>query len=331
MVIRSRRLVRSLAGLLASLSVAMATTPAARAQTYPVKPIRVIQTLGAGGGSDPLARLIGQKVSDVLGQPLVIESQSGAGGSIGVNMVARAAPDGYTLALGSVSALVMRRLLTKNTPYEAPKDFSPIILLGETVSCVVSSPAVPGNTLAAVLDYAKRNPGKVAYGSSGVGTTHHLSGVMVEQLTGADMLHVPYKGGGESFQGLLSGQVQMLYGIVGTVAPHLKSGKVRMLAINAGKRFSRMPEVPTIGEVLPGYDRPPSWNGFLGPAGIPAPIVQRLYVEMNRAATQPEVVEKLLDLGFVVDTANPEEFTSYIRRSNELFGKLVKAAKIEPE
>jgi tripartite-type tricarboxylate transporter receptor subunit TctC len=309
----------------------MATTPAARAQTYPVKPIRVIQTLGAGGGSDPLARLIGQKVSDVLGQPLVIESQSGAGGSIGVNMVARAAPDGYTLALGSVSALVMRRLLTKNTPYEAPKDFSPIILLGETVSCVVSSPAVPGNTLAAVLDYAKRNPGKVAYGSSGVGTTHHLSGVMVEQLTGADMLHVPYKGGGESFQGLLSGQVQMLYGIVGTVAPHLKSGKVRMLAINAGKRFSRMPEVPTIGEVLPGYDRPPSWNGFLGPAGIPAPIVQRLYVEMNRAATQPEVVEKLLDLGFVVDTANPEEFTSYIRRSNELFGKLVKAAKIEPE
>jgi len=331
MVIRSRRLVRSLAGLLASLSVAMATTPAARAQTYPVKPLRVIQTLGAGGGSDPLARLIGQKVSDVLGQPLVIESQSGAGGSIGVNMVARAAPDGYTLALGSVSALVMRRLLTKNTPYEAPKDFSPIILLGETVSCVVSSPAVPGNTLAAVLDYAKRNPGKVAYGSSGVGTTHHLSGVMVEQLTGADMLHVPYKGGGESFQGLLSGQVQMLYGIVGTVAPHLKSGKVRMLAINAGKRFSRMPEVPTIGEVLPGYDRPPSWNGFLGPAGIPAPIVQRLYVEMNRAATQPEVVEKLLDLGFVVDTANPEEFTSYIRRSNELFGKLVKAAKIEPE
>ena len=303
----------------------------AQAQTYPSKPIRVIQTLGAGGGADPLARLIGQKVSDVLGQPLVIESQSGAGGSIGVSMVARAAPDGYTLALGSVSALVMRRLLTKNTPYEAPKDFSPIILLGETVSCVVSSPAVPGNTLAAVLDYAKRNPGKVAYGSSGVGTTHHLSGVMVEQLTGADMLHVPYKGGGESFQGLLSGQIQMLYGIVGTVAPQLKSGKVRMLAINAGKRFSRMPEVPTIGEVLPGYDRPPSWNGFLGPAGMPAPIVQRLYLEMNRAATNPEIVEKLLDLGFVVDNANPEEFTSYIRRSNELFGKLVKAAKIEPE
>ena len=144
----------------------------------PSKPIRIIQTLGAGGGADPLARLIGQKVAEVLGQPLVIEAQSGAGGSVGVSMVARAAPDGYTLALGSVSALVLRGLLTRNTPYQAPRDFSPIILLGETVSCVVSTPAVPGTTLAAVIEYARRNPGKVAYGSSGIGTTHHLSGVM---------------------------------------------------------------------------------------------------------------------------------------------------------
>jgi tripartite-type tricarboxylate transporter receptor subunit TctC len=303
----------------------------AEAQSYPTKPIRVIQTLGTGGGAEPLARLIGQRVSEVLGQPVVIEPQAGAGGAIGVAMVARSAPDGYTLALGSVSALVMRGLLTKNTPYQAPRDFSPIILLGETVSCVVSGPALPLNTLAEVFEFARRNPGKVAYGSSGIGTTHHLSGVMVEHLTGANMLHVPYKGGGESFQGLMSGQIQLLYGIVGTVVPQLKSGKVKMLAINAGRRFSRMPEVPTIGEVLPGYDRPPSWNGFLGPAGVPQPIVQRLYQEMNRAALQPEVVEKLLDLGFVVETANPEEFTAYIRRSNELFAKLVKAAKIEPE
>lgn len=315
----------------ASVALMLFASVQVSAQSYPTKPIRVIQTLGAGGGAEPLARLIGQRVSEVLGQPVVIEPQSGAGGSIGVAMVARSAPDGYTLALGSVSALVMRGLLTKNTPYQAPRDFSPIILLGETVSCVVSGPALPLNTLPEVFDFARRNPGKVAYGSSGIGTTHHLSGVMVEQLTGANMLHVPYKGGGESFQGLMSGQIQLLYGIVGTVVPQLKSGKVKMLAINAGRRFSRMPDIPTIGEVLPGYDRPPSWNGFLGPAGVPQPIVQRLYQEMNRAALQPEVVEKLLDLGFVVETANPEEFTAYIRRSNELFAKLVKAAKIEPE
>ncbi len=303
----------------------------AQAQSYPSKPIRMIQTLGTGGGADPLARLIAQRLTETLGQPLVVEAQAGAGGSIGVSMTTRAAPDGYTVMLGSVSSLVLRGLLTKNTPYQAPRDFSPIILLGETVSCVVANTGVGLNTLPEAIDYAKRNPGKLAYGSSGIGTTHHLSGVMVEQLAGVQMLHVPYKAGGVAFSDLLAGQIQMLYGIVGTFAPQLKAGKVRMLAINAGKRFSRMPDVPTIGEVLPGYDRPPSWNGFLGPAGMPPPIVQRLYQEMNRAATQPEVVEKLLDLGFVVDTANPDEFTSYIRRSNELFGKLVRAAKIEAE
>ena len=303
----------------------------AQAQSYPSKPIRMIQTLGTGGGADPLARLIAQRLTETLGQPLVVEAQAGAGGSIGVSMTTRAAPDGYTVMLGSVSSLVLRGLLTKNTPYQAPRDFSPIILLGETVSCVVANIGVGLNTLPEAIDYAKRNPGKLAYGSSGIGTTHHLSGVMVEQLAGVQMLHVPYKAGGVAFSDLLAGQIQMLYGIVGTFAPQLKAGKVRMLAINAGKRFSRMPDIPTIGEVLPGYDRPPSWNGFLGPAGMPPPIVQRLYQEMNRAATQPEVVEKLLDLGFVVDTANPDEFTSYIRRSNELFGKLVRAAKIEAE
>ncbi|MSQ51068.1 MAG: tripartite tricarboxylate transporter substrate binding protein [Betaproteobacteria bacterium] len=319
------------APLVALLVSGVAAAGVAQAQSYPSKPIRMIQTLGTGGGADPLARLIAQRLNETLGQPLVVEAQGGAGGSIGVSMTTRAAPDGYTIMLGSVSALVLRGLLTKNTPYQAPRDFSPIILLGETVSCVVANPGVGLNTLPEAIDYAKRNPGKLAYGSSGIGTTHHLSGVMVEQLAGVQMLHVPYKAGGVAFSDLLAGQIQMLYGIVGTFAPQLKAGKVRMLAINAGKRFSRMPDVPTIGEVVPGYDRPPSWNGFLGPAGMPQPIVQRLYQEMNRAATQPEVIEKLLDLGFVVDTANPEEFTSYIRRSNELFGKLVRAAKIDPE
>ncbi|MFM9971584.1 MAG: Bug family tripartite tricarboxylate transporter substrate binding protein, partial [Burkholderiales bacterium] len=215
----------------------------AQAQSYPSKPIRMIQTLGTGGGADPLARLIAQRLHETLGQPLVVEAQGGAGGSIGVSMTTRAAPDGYTIMLGSVSALVLRGLITKNTPYQAPRDFSPIILLGETVSCVVANPGVGIATLPEAIDFAKRNPGKLAYGSSGIGTTHHLSGVMVEQLAGVQMLHVPYKAGGVAFSDLLAGQIQMLYGIVGTFAPQLKAGKVKMLAINAGKRFSRMPDV----------------------------------------------------------------------------------------
>ena len=307
------------------------TSRAALSQAWPTKPIRTLQTLGAGGGADPLARTIATRLSEVLGQPVVVETQGGAGGAIGIAMTARAAPDGYTLALASVSGVVMRKLLVKNVPYDSLRDFTPVILLGETVSCVVASPSLPFSTLPEAVDYAKRNPGKLAYGSSGVGTTHHLSGVMLEQVTGAQMLHVPYKGGGESLTGLLSGQVGLVYGIVGTMIPHIRSGKVRLLAINAGKRFSRMPDVPTLGEVVKGYDRPPSWNGYLGPAGMPPAVTKRLYEEINRIATSPDTAEKLLDLGFVVDTAGPEEFAAYIRTSLELFARAVRTAKIEPE
>ncbi|OGA96553.1 MAG: hypothetical protein A3G27_11975 [Betaproteobacteria bacterium RIFCSPLOWO2_12_FULL_66_14] len=312
---------------LAGLAVPLAVV----AQSYPVKPVRTIQTLGVGGGAEALSHIVGQRLTEALGQPVVVEPQGGAGGSIGMNMVARAAPDGYTLGLGAVSSLVLRRFLMKNVPYDTLKDFTPVAMVGETISSVVASPSLGANSLAEVIEYARRNPGKLAYGSSGIGTTHHLSGVMVEQITGTQMLHVPYKGGGQALQGLLSGQVQVVYGIVGSVVPLVKSGKVKLLAINAGKRFVRMPEVPTIGEVIKGYDRPPSWNGYLGPAGLPPAVTRRLNEEINKIVTRREVSEKLTDLGFVVDTGTPEEFSAYIKRSFELFGKVVKAANIEPE
>jgi len=325
---------KSLSPAAAALGAALALcalTPAAQAQAWPVKPVRLVQTLGIGGGSEPYARLVAQKLGEALGQPVIVETQGGAGGAIGLAMVARAAPDGYTLALASTSSLVLRRFLAKSVPYDTLRDFTPIILTGETVTCVVASASLGLNTLPEVIDYARRNPGKIAYGSSGIGTTHHLSGVVVEHLSGARMLHVPYKGGGDALNGLLSGQVQIVFGIVGTMAPHVKSGSVRMLAINGDKRFYRMPNVPTIGEVLPGYARPPAWNGFVGPAGMPRPIVRRLYDEIHKAITQPEIVERIADFGFVVDTANPEEFAAHIRSSIDLFGKAVRAAKIEPE
>lgn len=323
---------RCFKSLIGSVALAVLALPlTASSQSYPVKPVRTIQTLGVGGGAEALSHLVAQRLGEVLGQPVVVEPQSGAGGSLGMNMVARAAPDGYTLGLGSVSALVLRKFLTKNVPYDTLKDFTPIILVGETLSCVVASPSLGMSSLAEVIEHARRNPGKLAYGSSGIGTTHHLSGVMVEQMSGTQMLHVPYKGGGQSVQGLMSGQVQLVYGIVGTMVPLVKSGKVKLLAINAGKRFVRLPDVPTIGEVLKGYDRPPSWNGYLGPAGMSPAITRRLYEEINKIVTRRDLSEKLTDLGFVIETANPEEFAAYIKRSFELFGKAVKAANIEPE
>ena len=303
----------------------------AGAQAYPAKPVRMIQSLGAGGGADPLARLMAQKLAEALGQPVVVETQAGAGGAIGANMVARAVPDGYTIGFAAASGLVLRKFLTRNVPYDTLKDFTPIMVLGETLSCVVASPALGVTTLPGAIEYAKRNPGKVNYGSSGIGTVHHLSGVVVEQLGGGALTHVPYKSGGDALNGLLGGQVQLVFGIIGTMVPHAKAGKLRMLAINSGKRFARMPEIPTIAEVLPGYERPPGWNGFVGPAGLPLPITRRLYEDLNRIANSTEVSEKLLDLGFVVDTAAPEQFIALLRRSFEISERITRAAKLEPE
>jgi tripartite-type tricarboxylate transporter receptor subunit TctC len=303
----------------------------AAAQTWPAKPIKTIQTLGVGGGAEVLSHLIAQRLGEVLGQPVVVEAQGGAGGALGMHQVSRANPDGYILGLGSVSALVLRSFLSKNVPYDTLKDFTPIILLGETVSCVVATQSTGFTKLSDAIEFAKKYPGKLNYGSSGIGTTHHLSGVLVEQVSNTKMLHVPYKTGGSAVQGLISDQVQLSYGIVGTMLPLVKAGKVRILAINAPKRFVRMPEVPTIAEQLPGYDRPPSWNGFLGPAGMPPAVTRRLYDEINKIVITRDVGDKLTDIGFVVDTANPEQFGAYIKRSFELFGKVTKAAGIEPE
>lgn len=311
---------------LAGLSAGLACLETS-AQACPVKPVRMIQSLGVGGGSDPLARMMSQKLGESLGQPVVVETQAGAGGAIGAAMVARALPDGYTIGFAAASGLVLRKFLTRNVPYDALKDFTPIMVLGETLSCVVASTALGVNTLAEALDYAKRNPGKVNYGSSGIGTVHHLSGVVVEQMGGGQLVHVPYKSGGDSLNGLLSGQVQLVFGIIGTMVPQAKAGKLRMLAINSGKRFTRMPEIPTIAEVLPGYERPPGWNGFVGPAGLPAPITKRLYEELNRIANSTEVSERLLDLGFVVETQSPEQFTTQLRRSFEISERIVRTRR----
>ncbi len=319
------------AALLLVASAGALAPGAAVAQAYPAKPVRMIQSLGVGGGSDPLARMIAQKLGEALGQPVVVETQAGAGGAIGASMVARAAADGYTIGFAAASGLVLRKFLTRSVLYDTLKDFTPIMVLGETLACVVATPAIGVNSLPEAIEYAKRNPGKVNYGSSGIGTVHHLSGVVVEQLGGGSLTHVPYKSGGDSLNGLLSGQVQLVFGIIGTMVPHARAGKVRILAINSGKRFPRMPEIPTIAEVLPGYERPPGWNGFVGPAGLPAPITKRLYEDLNRIANSNDVSEKLLDLGFLVDTQTPEQFSAQLRRSFEISERITRAAKLEPE
>ena len=304
---------------------------AAFAQAYPAKPIRTIMTLGAGGSAEAAARAIAHKLTESMGQAVVIEAMGGAGGAIGAQTVARAAPDGYTLLFGTTSALVLRKFLVKNMPYDTLRDFTPIIPVGETISCVVAGPSIPGGTLAEVIEYAKRNPGKVSYGSSGIGTTHHLSGAIIEQLSGAKLVHVPYKGGAQGVLDTVAGRIQLMFGTLGTMTPQIGPGKLRLLAINNGKRYSGTPDTPTIAEVLPGYDRPPSWVGYLGPAGMVTPLVQRLHSELNKAILAPDTVALLATQGILADTSPSAEFAAFLKRNFLEAEKLMKAAGIEPE
>ena len=301
----------------------------AQAQGYPSRPIRSIMTVA--GGADIVARLVAQGLTVALGQPVVVEAQSGAGGTIGAESVARAAPDGYTIMLTSASALVMNRFLSKSARLDPLKDFTPITKAFETVALVVTSPALPVGSLRDLVEYAKRHPGKLSYGTSGIGTTHHLSGESIRLLTGIDWVHVPYKGGPPVITDLIGGEIQVGFSILATAAPFIASGKIKILAVNGAKRYHVIPNVPTVAEQLPGYEAPSTWGGYFGPARMPRTIVARLHDEIVRILNSPEVRAKAEDIGFPVATSTPEELSATIRRDIEYTAGIVRAVGIKPE
>ena len=310
-------------------SICIAAPLAAQAQAYPTRPVRSIMTVA--GGADIVARLVAQGLTVAFGQPVVVEAQSGAGGAIGAESVARAAPDGYTIMLTSASALVMNRFLSKSARLDPLKDFTPITKAFETVALVVTSPALPVESVRDLLEYAKRHPGKLSYGTSGIGTTHHLSGESIRLLTGIDWVHVPYKGGPPVITDLVAGEIQVGFSILATAAPFLASGKIRALAVNGAKRYHVIPNVPTVAEQLPGYEAPSTWGGYFGPAGMQQAIVNRLHDEIVRILGSPEVRTKSEDIGFPIATSTPEELTATIRRDIEYTARIVKAIGIRPE
>jgi tripartite-type tricarboxylate transporter receptor subunit TctC len=300
-----------------------------QAQTYPAKPIRLVLTISGGG--DLTARTLGDRMSTALGQPFLVEIQSAAGGAQGAVTVQRAAPDGHTLLFASTSSMIMRQFLVKDTPYDTMRDFTPIAKVGEAIAAIVASTSFPPNTFAELIDYAKRNPGKVSYATTGIGTTHHLSGLMIEQMTGINWVHVPYKSGPQSVQDLVGGRIPVSIGTVSTFMGMVQAGKAKVIAINSNERFSEMPAVTTVGEGLPGYDRPAGWMAYFGPAGLPRPIAARVEGEVIRAANETGVKSKLLAAGIVVETLPADSFTGNIKREIALAGRLVKAAGIQPE
>ncbi len=300
-------------------------------QAYPNRPIKMVVPYPPGGSTDPLARIVAQKMSDSMGQQIIVENRPGAGGALGSALVARAAPDGYTFLLGSNATNVIAKFLSKNLSYDPDKDFTPITAAVETPMALAVHVSVPVQSGAELVDYARKNPGKVSFGSAGNGTPHQLAGELFKQVTGIDMAHVPYKGAGPAIQDLAAGQIPVAVVALATALPHARSGKIRILGVVEPKRSKVAPDVPTVGESVPGFAVPASWFGFFGPAGLPEPVLRRLNLEIVKALNTPDAHAKLESAGLPVLGTSPEELADMIKRDLEVFRKIITAGGIRPE
>jgi len=297
---------------------------------YPSRPIKIIAPVQPGGGVDLVARTIGDRLGKVLGQPIVVENQSGGGGIVGSMATARAAPDGYTLMVGYVGTHGTNPAVRK-LPYDAIKDFTPIAMVGGTPNVLIVPPTLPVKTLAEFVQYAKANPGKLSYGSSGPGTLTHLAMEQLKLATDLDLVHVPYRGIGPAFTDILGGQTQAMFPGLAAALPHIKAGKVRALAITGLKRHPLLPDVPTFEELgYKGFDGV-QWYGIVGPANIPPAIVKRLNDEINRLLESPDLRERLSSEALEPMPMSPDEFGSYIRDDIARWTRLAKERHIEIE
>ncbi len=320
---------KTLARLLAAaLPLALAMGPATAQQDYPNKPIRLIVPFTPGGVTDTGARVVADKLGARLGQSVVVDNRPGASGNIGTQMVASAAPDGYTLLLGFDGTLVINPHVYAKVPFDTLKDFAPVSKIGDAVLIIVVHPSVPAKTLSELVAYSKTNPDGVSYGSAGTGSTPHLAGELLKARTGANFVHVPYKGGGQSMTDLVGGSLPMLYTAVAGAYPFVQKGQIRPIAVSSAQRLASLPEVPTVAESgVPGFESS-SWIGILAPAKTPQPIVDRLQRELHAVVQSPEVRERLASLGISALGNTPAEFGQQIRADLAKYDQIVKAAKV---
>ena len=271
-----------------ALSAGLVYFGAASAQQYPTKPIRLMVPFAPGGANDVVARIVAIRLGEALGQPVVVDNRGGAGGTIGADIVAKAPPDGHTLLIASMG-LAVNAVLYPKLPYDTLKDLAPVTMVGEQPNIVVVHPAVAAKSMAELIALARAKPGQISYGSGGIGSTSHLVTVLFLQMAKLDMLHIPYKGLGPAMTELLGGQVQMLMSNVSTALPHVKAGKLRLLAVTTAKRFYMFPDTPTVIESgVPGYESS-GWYGMLVTGGTPKPILEKLNKEMKAAVEDPQV------------------------------------------
>jgi tripartite-type tricarboxylate transporter receptor subunit TctC len=315
--------------LLACAALACAITAPAFA-AWPDKPVTLIVPWAPGGSTDILARMLSEHLTKDLGQPFIVENKAGASGNIGSNMVAKAKPDGYTLLVGSMSTHAMNQALYTNMPFNGVDDFTPISLLAYVTNTMVTNPSVPANNVKEFIAYCKANPGKINYASAGPGSTNHLSAALFEKATGCKMTHVPYKGGAPAVLDTVAGQTQLLFSAGTQTLPHVKSGKLKLLAVTEAKRSPLLTNVPTVAETVPGYELA-VWYGFFGPKDMPADIVKRLNTEINHVMALPDVREKMGAMGVEVVQSTPESFGKTLRQDADKYTKLIKELNIQPE
>jgi tripartite-type tricarboxylate transporter receptor subunit TctC len=316
---------------IALLACALALPCAAVAQTWPDHSIKLVVTFPAGGGADFVGRALSPKLTEALGQPVVVDNRGGANGAIGNAVVSHAPPDGYTLLLGAAGALTIAPHLYEKLDFDSFKDYAPVALVGSSPFVLAVNPNVPVKTVAELTAYAKANPGKLNAGSAGTGGAPHLALELYKSLTGAQIVHVPYKGLAPAITDLLGGQVQVLFADVGLIAPHLKAGTLRALAVTGAQRTPSLPDLPTMQEAgVPGYTAG-TWYGVLAPAGTPPAIVNRLNVEINKALAAPQLRAQFAEQSVSAAGGSPQDFAALIRADYDKWGKLIREQNIKAE
>ena len=300
------------------------------AQSWPNKPIKFVVGFAPGGATDVVGRLMAKKIGDALGQPIIIENRPGGSSNIGAELVARAAPDGYTFYVCAITSAINVSLFPK-LPFDFAKDFEPVALFANVPNILVVHPSVPAKTVKELIDYARAQPGKLSYASSGAGTSIHLSAELFKMLANVDMVHIPYKGSGPAMTDMIGGQVQVMFDNMPSALPHVKAGKLRALAVTSAQRSPSAADVPTMKEAgVAGFDVQ-SWFGLVAPKGTPKEIITRVNAEAVKALGSADIKERFMDLGAVPGPMSPEAFGEYIRAEIIRWGEVVKAsgAKVE--
>jgi tripartite-type tricarboxylate transporter receptor subunit TctC len=318
------------AGCLATIILCSGWAAAALAQAYPVKPVRIVVPYAAGGPYDDIARTLGQRLTEIWGQPVLVENRGGAGGNIGAEVVAKAAPDGYTTLLGNAGPITVNPTLFKKLPYDPQRDLAAVGMINASRMVLSVHPSLPAKNVKELAALAKASPGKLTFASSGVGNLQHLGMELLQIQAGVKMNHIPYKGAAPAFVDLISGQVDSMFAnIVGTM-PHVRTGRVRAIAVSSAARSPLLPDVPSVGEAFKGFDIP-TWSGIFAPAGTPRDILLKLNGDLQKVLQRADVKERFANQGSEATPSTAEALAEHVRKETLMYANVIKTAKIVAE